>query len=177
MVPKANKYYTLNNGVIRRDAVTTKLRVVFDALSHAPGQRSLNNVLVNVPTVDADLVKLLLSFRMHPIVMVADIKKAYLQITIRPEGRDVLHFLWATRLPTESEPFPPIVQWQMTRVPFGTTSSPFLLAATFHRHSCVSEKRFPETLECLRQSFYVDDLVVGAHNLHLNGSTQRQGPF
>ncbi|XP_037502339.1 uncharacterized protein LOC119376655 [Rhipicephalus sanguineus] len=144
MVLKPNTYYMPHHGVIGRDAVTTKLRVVFDASSHAPGQPSLNNVLMKGPKMDADLLKLLLNFRMHPIIMVADIKKAYLQISIRPEDRDALRFLWVARLPTEHEPFPPIVRWQMTRVPFGAKSSPFLLAATLHQHFRVSEERFPE---------------------------------
>ncbi|XP_037526499.1 uncharacterized protein LOC119403655 [Rhipicephalus sanguineus] len=164
-VPKPNTYYMPHHGEICRDAATTKLRVVFDASSHAPGQPSLNNVLMKWPKMDDDLLKLLFNFRMHPIIMVADIKKAYLQISIRPEDRDALRFLWVAHLPTEHEPFPPIVQWRMTRVPFGAKSSPFLLAATLHHHFRVSEERFPETVECLRQSFYVDDLVVGADNL------------
>ncbi|XP_037526503.1 uncharacterized protein LOC119403659 [Rhipicephalus sanguineus] len=163
--PKPNTYYMPHHGVIRRDAVTTKLRVVFDASSHAPGQPSLNNVLTEGSKMDADLLNLLLNFRMHPIIMVADIKKAYLQISIRPEDRDALRFLWVAHLPTEHEPFAPIVHWRMTRVPFGAKSSPFLLAATLHHHFQVSEERFPETVECLRQSFYVDDLVLGADNL------------
>ncbi|XP_037514045.1 uncharacterized protein LOC119390470 [Rhipicephalus sanguineus] len=139
-VPKPNTYYMPHHGVIRRDAVTTKLRVVFDASSHAPGQPPLNNVLMKGPKMDADLLKLLLNFRMHPIIMVADIKKAYLQISIRPEDRDALRFLWVAHLPTEDEPFPPIVHWRMTRVPFGAKSSPFLLAATLHHHFRVSEE-------------------------------------
>ncbi|XP_037526395.1 uncharacterized protein LOC119403538 [Rhipicephalus sanguineus] len=62
-VAKPNTYYMPHHGVIRRDAVTTKLRVVFDASSHAPGQPSLNNVLMKGPKMDADLIKLLLNFR------------------------------------------------------------------------------------------------------------------
>lgn len=68
--------------------------------------------------------------------MVADIKKAYLQISIHPEDRDVLRFLWVAHLPTELESFPPIVHWQATRVPFVAKPSPFLLAATLHHHPC-----------------------------------------
>ncbi|XP_049276084.1 uncharacterized protein LOC125760267 [Rhipicephalus sanguineus] len=164
-VPKPNTYYMPHHGVIRRDAVTTKLRVVFYASSPAPGQPSLNNVLMKGPKVDADLLKLLLNFRMHPIIMVADIKKAYLQISTRPEDRDALRFLCVADLPTEHEPFPPIIHWRMTRVPFSAKSSPFLLTATLNHHFRVSEERIPETVECLRQSFYADDLVVGADNL------------
>ncbi|XP_077545161.1 uncharacterized protein LOC144158266 [Haemaphysalis longicornis] len=39
------RYYMPHHGVVRRDAVTTKLRVVFDASSHVSGQPSLNSIL------------------------------------------------------------------------------------------------------------------------------------
>ncbi|KAH7953196.1 hypothetical protein HPB49_005858 [Dermacentor silvarum] len=159
---KPNTYYMPHHGVIRRNAVTTKLLVVFDASPHAPGQPVLNPVLIKGPKMDADLLKLLLNFMFHPIVMVADIKKAYLQMVIRPEDRDALRFLWIAHLPTQHQPLRPIVQWRMTRVSFGATSSPFLLAATLHYHFSVPERLFPDTVACLKESFYVDDLVVGA---------------
>lgn len=59
-------YYMPHHEVIRRDAVTTKLRVVLDASSHAPGQPALTSVLIERPKMDADLLKLLLNFRFHP---------------------------------------------------------------------------------------------------------------
>ncbi|KAH6920125.1 hypothetical protein HPB50_028886 [Hyalomma asiaticum] len=61
--------------VICRDAVTTKLWIVFDASSHAPGQPFLSIVLLKGPKMEADLLRILLSFRMHPVIMVDDIKK------------------------------------------------------------------------------------------------------
>lgn len=61
-----NTYYMPHHGVIRRDAVSTKLRVFFDASYHAPGQPALTSVLIKRPKVDADLLKLLLNFRFHP---------------------------------------------------------------------------------------------------------------
>ncbi|XP_077536079.1 uncharacterized protein LOC144148418 [Haemaphysalis longicornis] len=154
------RYYMPHHGVVRRDAVTTKLRVVFDASSHVSGQPSLNSILCKGPMLDADLLRLILKFRCYPVVMVADIKKAYLQMIVREQDRDALRFLWVERLPTPNEPFPPVVKWRMTRVPFGARSSPFLLAATLHHHLRVSQK-FPDTAAILRESFYVDDLIIG----------------
>ncbi|XP_077548092.1 uncharacterized protein LOC144160812 [Haemaphysalis longicornis] len=154
------RYYMPHHGVVRRDAVTTKLRVVFDASSHVSGQPSLNSILCKGPKLDADLLRLILKFRCYPVVMVADIKKAYLQMIVREQDRDALRFLWVERLPTPNEPFPPVVKWRMTRVPFGARSSPFLLAATLHHHLRVSQK-FPDTAAILRESFYVDDLIIG----------------
>ncbi|KAL3222811.1 hypothetical protein MRX96_049956 [Rhipicephalus microplus] len=45
--------------------------------------------------------------------------------------------------------------------------SKFLLAETLHHHFRRSENRFPETVECLRQSFYVENLEVGVDNLQM----------
>ncbi|XP_077552449.1 uncharacterized protein LOC144166823 [Haemaphysalis longicornis] len=154
------RYYMPHHGVVRRDAVTTKLRVVFDASSHVSGQPSLNSILCKGPKLDADLLRLILKFRGYPVVMVTDIKKAYLQMIVREQDRDALRFFWVERLPTPNEPFPPVVKWRMIRVPFGARSSPFLLAATLHHHLRVSQK-FPDTAAILRESFYVDDLIIG----------------
>ena len=42
--PETPEYYMPHHGVVRQDAVTTKLRVVFDASSRDYGGRSLNNL-------------------------------------------------------------------------------------------------------------------------------------
>lgn len=169
-------YYMPHHGVIRCDAVTTRLRVVFDASLHVVGQPSLNSVLCKGPKLDADLLRLL-KFRCYPMVMVADIKKAYLQMVVREQDWDALCFLWVKRLPTAKEPFPPIVKWRMTRVAFGARSSPFLLAATLCHHLIESQSTFPDTAVTLQESFYVDDLIIRtndvnrAHQMYLEART------
>ena len=49
------------------------------------------------------MYSLLLKFRVHPIVLTADIEKAYLQININEEHRDYLRFLWYLNLHEESK--------------------------------------------------------------------------
>ncbi|KAH7944937.1 hypothetical protein HPB49_002438 [Dermacentor silvarum] len=90
---KPNTNCIPHHGVIQYDAITAKLGVVFDASSDAPSQPALDSVLIKGPKMDADLLKLVLNFRFHAIVMVAEIKKAYLQMVIRPEDKDALRFL------------------------------------------------------------------------------------
>ncbi|KAH7943210.1 hypothetical protein HPB52_006522 [Rhipicephalus sanguineus] len=89
------------NGVIRRDAVTTKLRVVFDASSHAPGQPSLNNVLMKGPKMDADLLKLLFNFMpgimslRHPIMIPGGDASTAVNLRRRVQHRQALtDHLW-----------------------------------------------------------------------------------
>ncbi|XP_064462022.1 uncharacterized protein LOC135372307 [Ornithodoros turicata] len=155
-----NVYYMPHHAVIRKDAVTTKLRVVFDASSHCPGQPSLNSLLMKGPKLNADLIHLLLVFRCSTVVLTADIRKAYLQISsIRTDDRDLLRFLWVQDVAAHESP--QIEEWRMTRVPFGATSSPFLLAATLQHHLASVASRYPMTVPRLCTGFYVDDLVVG----------------
>ncbi|XP_064458861.1 uncharacterized protein LOC135369129 [Ornithodoros turicata] len=155
-------YYLPHHAVIRREAVTTKVRVVFDASSHEPGSHSLNDMLDKGTTLGAELLQLLLQFRCNHIVMTADIRKAFLQIHVRREDRDLLRFLWIERLPSSDDPCPTIVEWRMTRVPFGASSSPFLLSATLMHHLESWKTIHPEIASRLQRAFYVDDLVIGA---------------
>ncbi|XP_064480512.1 uncharacterized protein LOC135394016 [Ornithodoros turicata] len=155
-------YYMPHQAVIREGASTTKLRVVFDASSHDAKAKSLNDNLESGPNLNCDLVALLLNFRKYRVAMVADIEKAFLQIGVTDADRDALRFLWLKEAPTHDQPLPDIETYRMTRVPFGTTSSPFLLAATLQHHLRSLKDEYPVTCTLLSESLYVDDLLVGA---------------
>ncbi|XP_077504764.1 uncharacterized protein LOC144114732 [Amblyomma americanum] len=154
-------YHMPHQAVIRGDH---KLRVVFDASSHNRSAKSLNDNLESGPNLTADLVGMLLNFRRHKIALVADIEQAFLQISVRPEDRDSLRFLWYETKPEPGGPLPPILTWRMKRVPFGTTASPFLLSATLQHHLKNTEEQFPITASRLQRSLYVDDILMGAEN-------------
>ena len=76
---------------------------------------------------------ILLRFRLHQIRVIADIKRAFLQVSL---GKDVdfLRFLWVN---AEGD----LKIFRHTRVTFGVTSSPFLLGAVidFHLERCLAE--------------------------------------
>ena len=75
---------------------------------------------------------ILLRLRKHKVALVADIEKAFLQISVADRDRDALRFLWIDD-PMKADP--EIVTLRFARVPFGVTSSPFLLNATLQYHS------------------------------------------
>ena len=50
----------------------------------------------------------------------------------------------------------------MTRVPFGVSSSPFLLAATVRHHLKQYEEENPKVVRTIRECLYVDDFISGA---------------
>ncbi|XP_064475319.1 uncharacterized protein LOC135389184 [Ornithodoros turicata] len=157
-------YYMPHRAVVRNESSTTKVRVVFEASSHAPGVPSLNDHLEKGPKLGADLIPVLLRFRLHKVAITADIQKAFLQIGIKDEDRNALRFLWFSQAPSQNNPHPDVQCWRMTRVPFGTTSSPFLLTATLQHHLRSVDEPDRDLVNKLIDAFYVDDLLLGVAN-------------
>ena len=56
--------------------------------------QSLNECLYRHPVMLNDLCGLLMRFRLNNIAIVADIEKAFLQIGLQQEQRDVKLFIW-----------------------------------------------------------------------------------
>ena len=74
---------------------TAKLRVVYDAsVKSRKGVKSLNECLYCGPVLLPDLCGILFRLQLHPIVLLADIEKAFLQVGIQEPDRDVTQFLW-----------------------------------------------------------------------------------
>lgn len=70
-------YYLPHHRVLRAESLTSKLRVVFDGSAPARSELSLNDILLRGPTVQPDLLSIILRFRLHKIVLTADIAKIY----------------------------------------------------------------------------------------------------
>lgn len=71
-------HYLPHHAVIRRDAKTTKLMVVYDASSRADGKRpSLNDCLHVGPSLSQLLFDILVRFKCNRIALIADIEKAF----------------------------------------------------------------------------------------------------
>ena len=80
-------HYLPHYGVVRKDALTTKLRVVFDALFKATKDSpSLNDCLYSGPALTPTIFKVLLRFRERKIALVGDIEKAFLNIGRHRKG-------------------------------------------------------------------------------------------
>ena len=120
-------YYMPHKPVVRQDASTTKVRMVFDASSKPhPMANSINECMFTGPPLQPLLWDIMVRTRMASNLLLADIQKAFLQIAVKEEDRDAFRFLFDRNGKEE--------QYRFSRVPFGVEASPFLLGATLGYH-------------------------------------------
>ncbi|XP_055951657.1 uncharacterized protein LOC129987739 [Argiope bruennichi] len=174
---QASVHYLPHRAVIKENS-TTKIRPVFDTSAKAKGFPSFNDCLEKGPNLIEQIPSILTRFRKEKIDVIADIRKAFLQIGVSPTYRDYLRFLW---IGNDGQ----LKEYRHCRVVFGVTSSPFLLNSTIQLHlQTVLEKigtgesSYPkDVIQKLAHSFYVDNCVSCVKNekeLHrfINVSTE-----
>ncbi|XP_043494122.1 uncharacterized protein LOC122519021 isoform X1 [Polistes fuscatus] len=152
-------YYLPHHAVLKQTSLTTKLRVVFDASAKTTNGKSLNNVLMVGPTIHEDLFTLLVRFRSRAIAITADIAKMYRQIRMDPRDRKYQNILWR---PNKNEP---VRTYRLNTVTYGTASASFLATRTLHQLASDEFQQFPNAAIVLKEDFYVDDLLTGAHTV------------
>ena len=149
-------HYLPHRPVIRMDKSTTKVRVVYDASSHAPGERSLNDNLYAGPPLTPLIFDILLRFRAEKVVLIADIEKAFLNVGVKENERDYLRFLWFDDIKKEH---PEIVVYKFRTLVFGLVCSPFLLNGTIRSHLAKYAEQDESFVKNVLESLYVDDYV------------------
>ena len=155
-------HYLPHHGVVKKDKLHS-VRIVYDgsARSHKKSL-SLNECLEAGPCLVNNLAAVLMRFRMFDVAITADISKAFLQLSLHEDDRDLTRFIWKDN----GDPDNSLKIYRFKRVPFGLTSSPFLLHATIIHHLSQYKNQYPEIVSKLLQSFYVDDMLTGtdSHN-------------
>ncbi|XP_057299451.1 uncharacterized protein LOC130630070 [Hydractinia symbiolongicarpus] len=160
-------HYLPHRAVIKPNRNTTKVRIVFDASAKHKDSRSLNECLYTGPSLNTSLFGVLLRFRAYNIAITGDIEKAFHQISVSPEDRNLLRFIWYDDVNNfDDQKFEnnALADYRFCRVVFGATCSPFLLSATliFHLHGYVECD--PQFVQKLLESLHVDDLTAGGVN-------------
>lgn len=151
-------FYLPHRPVLREDHATTKIRPVFDGSAKTQNV-SLNDCLETGPNLIDLIPAILIRFRLKPIGVVADIKKAFLQLSVNPKDRDVLRFLWWDDYATNKT-----ITYRHRRVVFGLTPSPFLLGASIDYLLDSLSGQYPETIQQLRKAFYVDNCITSVQD-------------
>ena len=150
-------YYMPVHSVIKDSSTSTKVRAVFDASAPSSTGISLNDLLAVGPTLQPTLVNTLLKFRSYSTAISGDISKMYREILLSPEDRPLHRFLWRKKV---TEPWQ---DWEMQRVTFGVTSSPYLAIKTLIQTALDHGQAYPEAQRHILESFYVDDFFGGAN--------------
>ena len=159
-MPHGKVFYIPHKAVVREQAESTKLRVVFDASAREDSRcSSLNDCLKTGPSLQNLLWNVVVRNRRKPIALAGDIKKAFLQVRIQEQDRDALRFHWVKDIQTEE-----VETLRFCRVMFGLTQSPFLLGGTIEQHLASYGNQARELIEEITRSLYVNDLISGGHN-------------
>ena len=148
-----------HHAVYREDKASKKTRIVFNGSCHDGNEVSLNDCVLPGPALQKNLVSVLLRFQSHPIAIMTDVRKMFLQIKLAKEDQDVHHYLWRDM---KADVTPTI--FKMTRLTFGINSSPFLVISTAQSHAKESKVNFPEASEAVENDMYVDDVLTSAEN-------------
>ena len=154
--PPSQHYYMPVHSVLKETSTSTKVRAVFDASAPSASGVSLNDLLAVGPTLQPILEKTLLRFRSHCIAISGDISKMYREILLSPVDRPLHRFLWRKELTG------PWQDYEMQRVTFGVTSSPYMAIKTLFQTATDFGQSFPEAQKQIREAFYVDDFLGGA---------------
>lgn len=129
-----------------------KPRLVFDAASKHEGI-SLNDALINGPTLLSNMHNLLVQFRERPYAVSMDIEKMFLQVRVREEDQAAFRFVW--RRPGSQEP--PITYQMMVEI-FGAASSP--TSCTFVlRQIPIDNPGYEDIASKVTENFYVDNYL------------------
>lgn len=149
-------YYIPHHAVLKEASTTTKLRVVFDASAKTDSNTSLNDQLMVGPTIQNEIVNILLRWRKYKIGFTADIAKMYRQIESAEEDWDLQRIIW------RDTPNSPFQQFQLRTVTYGTACAPYLAIRTLHQLANDDKAKYPKAYNTVINDFYVDDVMTGS---------------
>lgn len=152
-------YYLPHHCVIKPTSTTTKLRVVFDGSARTTSGVSLNDALMTGPTVQNDLMAILLNFRCYRFALTLDIPKMYRQVRINPDDARFQRVFW------RDDKNQPLKIFDLLTVTYGLASSPFQATMTLNQLADDHGAEFPRAAAVLQSSCYIDDVLTGAQSL------------
>lgn len=151
------EHFLPHHGVLREDSLTTKLRTVFDASAVTDSGKSFNDIQHIGPSVQDDLISILIRFRQYKFVVTSDIEKMYRQILVSEDQRSLQQIFW------RSDPAQEIKQFKLNTVTYGTASAPYL--ATRCLVELGKQCKNTEVSKTILHDFFVDDLVTGSDDM------------
>ena len=147
------------------------MRTVYHKSAKAnKNMKSLNEALLRGPILLPLVCGMQLRFRSTKYVILDDIEKAFLHISLAPSDRDSTRFIWL-KDSNKDVSMKNLEIYRFTRIAFDVISSPFLLGAVIRYYftkiladttRSEEEKRYAQMII---QNMYVDNLLGGVENL------------
>lgn len=140
-----------------------RIRSIFDVSAKQKGSPGLIDGLASKINLTELISTILCRFRLERISVIADIRKAFLQISISSSGKNYLRFLW---LGKDGE----LKSYRRCCVVFGVTCSPSLLgfAIQYHLQNALKwhkDEYHENSIKLLINSFYVDNCITSVRNV------------
>jgi hypothetical protein len=154
--------------VVNNAKSSTKVRIVFDAAAKLEG-KNLNDAIYSGPKLQRELVDVLTRFRRAPVALSADISQMFLQVGLAEKDRPYHRFLWR-ELDKANEP----EIYELMRLPFGNTASPFCAQHVLHSHAETSKELYPEAAHTVDNAMYVDDVLDSCETIPEAKDLRRQ---
>ena len=102
------------------------------------------------------------------MALTGDVQKMYREIMLAPSDQNYHRFLWRAQVED------PVEEFCMNRVTFGVTSSPYVAVQTLQQAAVDFGEGYPETVDHINKSFYVDDLLAGSDTIEGAIKLQRE---
>ena len=110
------------------------------------------------PTIQQDLISILMRFRFFTYVITADIIKMYRQILMHP-SQTRLQRIW------RNDPSANVDTYKLTTVTYNITSASFLATRCLKHLAEQHAHQFTRGSACVLRDFYVDDMLTGADTI------------
>ena len=111
-----------------------------------------NDHLLIGPTVHPSIINVLLHFRCHRVALTTDVSWMY---RAHNHQCDMHQFVW------REDPQQPLKDYQMTRLTFGVSASPFIVNIAMRQNALDHQKKYPLAAHTILDSFYVDNSLDG----------------
>ena len=128
-------YYIPYISIVRKYAITTKLRNVFNASAKTSNDVFLNDTIHPGPKLQTHIFDILTRIRQFKFIYSSDVTKMYRQILIKPEDRDKLRILWRPNRQQD------INEYQLNTITYGLDCSPWQAIRTLHQVADDNDKK------------------------------------
>ena len=153
---------------MRDTAECTKICIVHDGSAQSSKSApSLNECSQTGPPLQNKLLSVLAKNGFYPVALAGDLKQAFLQVRIREEDRNTTRFHWLKDLETKQ-----VETLRFARALFRLSISPFLLGGVIDQHLRNLQQNFPNEVEEVKRSLYVDNLITCVTTVVEKGAAQ-----